>query len=258
MIGGDGSQCRPPHWSSGYHIHTLWLPPATRLYLCETLETKAMSVLCNNRSFPIPIHSPFDRPQKRIPPSISLSIRNQRLDADDEKSKKRLSDQSSWETKDSEGKDYLYRLGKEAENMNIAVGARKGMIDDLFVGNFLGKDCKNQKFQSLLLVQRFRLHLMCPNCDSHATQNAQRHRWWFMIVKCSTLFFDFLILQRISFSITGKRWQDRLSTFRAITTLPLFSWWVFLFFFFFLGRKAATLFFLMILMCPCPNQNSEC
>jgi hypothetical protein len=25
--------------------------------------------------------------------------------------------------------------------MNIAVGARSGIVDDLFVGNFLGKDC---------------------------------------------------------------------------------------------------------------------
>ena len=25
--------------------------------------------------------------------------------------------------------------------MNIAVGARKGIVDDLFVGNFLGRDC---------------------------------------------------------------------------------------------------------------------
>ncbi|XP_012067437.1 ribulose bisphosphate carboxylase/oxygenase activase, chloroplastic isoform X3 [Jatropha curcas] len=54
--------------------------------------------------------------------------------------KKRLSEQSSWEAKDSEGKDYLYRLGKEADNMNIAVGARAGVIDPLFAGNFLGKD----------------------------------------------------------------------------------------------------------------------
>ncbi|ONK69616.1 uncharacterized protein A4U43_C05F24840 [Asparagus officinalis] len=54
--------------------------------------------------------------------------------------KKKLSDQSSWESKDSQGKDYLYRLGQESENMNIAVGARKGVVDDLFVGNFLGKD----------------------------------------------------------------------------------------------------------------------
>ncbi|KAG7990274.1 hypothetical protein I3843_02G017800 [Carya illinoinensis] len=53
---------------------------------------------------------------------------------------KRLSKQSSWEAKDSEGKDYLYRLGKEADNMNIAVGARAGVIDDLFAGNFLGRD----------------------------------------------------------------------------------------------------------------------
>ncbi|KAD5507749.1 hypothetical protein R6Q59_031472 [Mikania micrantha] len=54
--------------------------------------------------------------------------------------KKRLSEQSSWEAKDAEGNDYLYRLGKESENMNIAVGARAGVIDDLFIGNFLGKD----------------------------------------------------------------------------------------------------------------------
>lgn len=54
----------------------------------------------------------------------------------------RLSEQSSWEAKDSEGRDYLYRLGKEADNMNIAVGARAGVIDDLFAGNFLGRDCK--------------------------------------------------------------------------------------------------------------------
>ncbi|KAI3504506.1 hypothetical protein L1887_26032 [Cichorium endivia] len=53
---------------------------------------------------------------------------------------KKLSEQSSWEAKDSEGNDYLYRLGKESENMNIAVGARAGVIDDLFIGGFLGKD----------------------------------------------------------------------------------------------------------------------
>lgn len=58
------------------------------------------------------------------------------------KPKKRLSEQSSWEAKDSEGEDYLYRLGKEADNMNIAVGARAGVIDDLFAGNFLGRDCE--------------------------------------------------------------------------------------------------------------------
>ncbi|KAK4436734.1 Ribulose bisphosphate carboxylase/oxygenase activase, chloroplastic [Sesamum alatum] len=56
------------------------------------------------------------------------------------KQQKKLSQQSSWESKDSEGKDYLYRLGAEADNMNIAVGARAGVIDDLFTGNFLGKD----------------------------------------------------------------------------------------------------------------------
>ncbi|CAA6662323.1 unnamed protein product [Spirodela intermedia] len=58
----------------------------------------------------------------------------------DRRQSKRISEQSSWEAKDSEGKDYLYRLGQEADNMNIAVGARQGVIDDLFVGNFLGRD----------------------------------------------------------------------------------------------------------------------
>lgn len=53
---------------------------------------------------------------------------------------KKLSKQSSWEAKDSEGNDYLYRLGKESDNMNIAVGARAGVIDDLFTGQFLGRD----------------------------------------------------------------------------------------------------------------------
>lgn len=54
--------------------------------------------------------------------------------------KKRLSEQSSWEAKDAFGNDYLYRLGAEADNTNITVGARAGVIDDLFAGNFLGRD----------------------------------------------------------------------------------------------------------------------
>lgn len=62
-------------------------------------------------------------------------------DIEANQSKKKISEQSSWEAKDAEGRDYLYRLGKEADNMNISVGARAGIIDDLFVGNFLGRDC---------------------------------------------------------------------------------------------------------------------
>ncbi|XP_074591752.1 uncharacterized protein LOC141847595 [Curcuma longa] len=73
---------------------------------------------------------------KRGLPSSSLFLRCS--SASD--GSKRISDQSSWESKDSDGKDYLYRLGQEADNMNISVGARQGVIDDLFVGNFLGKD----------------------------------------------------------------------------------------------------------------------
>ncbi|KAF7843168.1 ribulose bisphosphate carboxylase/oxygenase activase, chloroplastic [Senna tora] len=75
-------------------------------------------------------------------PSSPFSVRcaNQNDDGGDDAKKKRLSNQSSWEAKDAEGRDYLYRLGKEADNMNIAVGQRAGIIDDLFAGNFLGKD----------------------------------------------------------------------------------------------------------------------
>ena len=47
---------------------------------------------------------------------------------------------SSWDAKDSQGNDYLFTLGQESANMNISVGARQGIVDDLFVGNFLGKD----------------------------------------------------------------------------------------------------------------------
>ncbi|XP_021729563.1 ribulose bisphosphate carboxylase/oxygenase activase, chloroplastic-like [Chenopodium quinoa] len=65
---------------------------------------------------------------------------NQSEDSSITQQKKRLSEQSSWETKDSRGNDYLYRLGAEADNMNIAVGAKSGVIDDLFAGNFLGRD----------------------------------------------------------------------------------------------------------------------
>ncbi|CAD6261933.1 unnamed protein product [Miscanthus lutarioriparius] len=57
-----------------------------------------------------------------------------------ESGRRQLSKQSSWEAKDAEGEDYLYRLGKEADNLNVTVGARSGIVDDLFVGNFLGKD----------------------------------------------------------------------------------------------------------------------
>ncbi|WJX75012.1 hypothetical protein P8452_58594 [Trifolium repens] len=67
---------------------------------------------------------------------------NSKTNRDDveDNNKKKLSKQSSWEAKDVDGRDYLYRLGKEADNMNIAVGQRAGIIDDVFVGNFLGKD----------------------------------------------------------------------------------------------------------------------
>ncbi|KAK9097840.1 hypothetical protein Syun_024885 [Stephania yunnanensis] len=82
---------------------------------------------------------------KRFSASHQLVRCSPRPDAEesgggDAQSKRKISEQSSWEAKDAEGKDYLYRLGKEADNMNIAVGAKAGIIDDLFVGNFLGRD----------------------------------------------------------------------------------------------------------------------
>ncbi|XP_068647085.1 ribulose bisphosphate carboxylase/oxygenase activase, chloroplastic [Aristolochia californica] len=93
---------------------------------------------CRQRFSPVP--------NQRISTRIGLSSRQVPQDPgledgkDNQTSSKRISEQSSWESKDSEGKDYLYRLGAEADNMNIAVGAKQGVIDDLFVGNFLGKD----------------------------------------------------------------------------------------------------------------------
>ena len=81
---------------------------------------------------PISQNFPFLFPKKTSKSSSffvrSTTTSNENGDRVDEKEtndpKKRLSEQSSWEAKDSEGKDYLYRLGKEADNMNIAVGAR--------------------------------------------------------------------------------------------------------------------------------------
>lgn len=115
--------------------------------------TTQMTVIVNITRLSSPF--PFLSPKKSLTsPPLSVSFRckihNNNATStsgnSDHESKperrKRLSEQSSWETKDAEGNDYLYRLGKEADNMNIAVGARAGVIDPLFAGNFLGKDCK--------------------------------------------------------------------------------------------------------------------
>ncbi|KAI8529321.1 hypothetical protein RHMOL_Rhmol12G0216200 [Rhododendron molle] len=94
-----------------------------------------------------PILSPPSQLKPPIPKQLSVRSvpsshenENKSDGKESSKPKKRLSEQSSWEAKDSEGEDYLYRLGKEADNMNITVGARAGVIDDLFAGNFLGRD----------------------------------------------------------------------------------------------------------------------
>ncbi|XP_021294140.1 ribulose bisphosphate carboxylase/oxygenase activase, chloroplastic isoform X1 [Herrania umbratica] len=89
-------------------------------------------LLSVSSSFPISCSS------KSTPNQVKNNDDNSNID--NPKGPKRLSEQSSWEAKDSEGRDYLYRLGKEADNMNIAVGARAGVIDDLFAGDFLGRD----------------------------------------------------------------------------------------------------------------------
>ncbi|XP_050382017.1 ribulose bisphosphate carboxylase/oxygenase activase, chloroplastic [Argentina anserina] len=108
--------------------------------------------LCNSLLLKTPIFPPFHFFPHHFPtttnkPIFSLSCSSSlpnvpKTDdgAGEPTTNKRLSDQSSWEAKDSMGEDYLYRLGKEADNMNIAVGARAGVIDDLFTGQFLGRD----------------------------------------------------------------------------------------------------------------------
>lgn len=114
-----------------------------------------MAILLNNITrFSFPSLSPIKASPLTPPLSISCSIssNNNNINPHNNESspnpKKKLSEQSSWEAKDSEGNDYLYKLGKEADNMNIAVGARAGVIDPLFAGNFLGKDCKITCFLS--------------------------------------------------------------------------------------------------------------
>ncbi|GJN26171.1 hypothetical protein PR202_gb14081 [Eleusine coracana subsp. coracana] len=94
-----------------------------------------------SRSRPNRNSAVFRAPNRgRLPPLRCSPASQPATGGEEDESGRRLSKQSSWEAKDSQGDDYLYRLGKEAENMNIAVGARAGVVDDLFVGNFLGKD----------------------------------------------------------------------------------------------------------------------
>ncbi|WRX26079.1 hypothetical protein QQP08_018566 [Theobroma cacao] len=105
------------------------VPSSLPSILPSVFPKKLLSV---SSSFPISCSS------KSTPNQVKNNDDNSNID--NPKEPKRLSEQSSWEAKDSEGRDYLYRLGKEADNMNIAVGARAGVIDDLFAGNFLGRD----------------------------------------------------------------------------------------------------------------------
>lgn len=118
------------------------IPQLQIMTLCLHLP----SWLCKSHFFN-PLVSP-KQPYKLI--TLCCSKSDEVKDANTSKEIKKLSQQSSWEAQDSEGKDYLYRLGAEADNMNIAIGARAGVIDDLFTGNFLGKDC-NLFFSSSIL-----------------------------------------------------------------------------------------------------------
>jgi hypothetical protein len=88
--------------------------------------------------------------------NASSSSTGQKEEKKDEDLKKKRPKEfkSSWEAKDSEGNDYLYRLGSESANMNINVGARAGMIDHIFVGNFLGKDGEQILFDGLFYLRR--------------------------------------------------------------------------------------------------------
>lgn len=92
------------------------------------------------------------KPSQFLVPSFSTTTNQQNSDDEEASKSNKLSQQSSWEAKDSEGNDYLYRLGKESDNMNIAVGARAGVIDDLFTGKFLGTDGNSKYFLMLLLL----------------------------------------------------------------------------------------------------------
>lgn len=84
-----------------------------------------------------------------------------------ESNNRKLSSQSSWEAKDEEGNDYLYMLGKESDNMNIAVGARAGIIDDLFTGNFLGKDCNFSDYPQIFFLFYFIFNVFHPKTLGH-------------------------------------------------------------------------------------------
>ncbi|KAK6268345.1 hypothetical protein QUC31_012505 [Theobroma cacao] len=118
------------------------VPSSFPSILPSVFPKKLLSV---SSSFPISCSS------KSTPNQVKNNDDNSNID--NPKGPKRLSEQSSWQAKDSEGRDYLYRLGKEADNMNIAVGARAGVIDDLFAGNFLGRDLCH-------IVKNFLAHLL--------------------------------------------------------------------------------------------------
>lgn len=93
--------------------------------------------------------------------------------------------QSSWDAKDSQGKDYLYMLGKESANMNISVGARSGMIDDLFVGNVLGKEGMSLSllhWTSMILWQVALIHV----CMMSLVHFSIMH-WWCLLVEAKII-----------------------------------------------------------------------
>ncbi|XP_043817532.1 ribulose bisphosphate carboxylase/oxygenase activase, chloroplastic isoform X2 [Manihot esculenta] len=107
--------------------------PSSSLFKPQTFFSRIPSISSHNRISPLPFTLSCSTSK-----SSSPDVNDENTDK--KRPNRRLSEQSSWEAKDAEGRDYLYRLGKEADNMNIAVGARDGIIDPLFAGNFLGRD----------------------------------------------------------------------------------------------------------------------
>eukprot|EP00899_Mesostigma_viride_P026234 jgi/Mesvir1/6796/Mv08997-RA.1 len=89
--------------------------------------------------------------------------------------------QSSWTSKDVTGQDYLKALGGEGNsNMNIDMGAREGVIDHKFVGNFLGvkADFASVKYRTKVTRDFGNLkgdYYICPEFEDrvalHITKN---------------------------------------------------------------------------------------
>lgn len=145
------NQNSPIKTNNDNNSHTIQMAlfnvPSSSLFKPQTFFSRIPSISSHNRISPLPFTLSCSTSK-----SSSPDVNDENTDK--KRPNRRLSEQSSWEAKDAEGRDYLYRLGKEADNMNIAVGARDGIIDPLFAGNFLGRDC-NIAFLFFFFVSNF-------------------------------------------------------------------------------------------------------